>query len=115
MCKPIIYYYETEYPKKVRIKSEKLCLDHTFETDATDADNSVRYEDLIKMCNDGIYDDIRFVPTKQSCFMKAIVPEEFENPNWLYLDEIWYKFSDFEFRKATIFENPTTPINEKGE
>lgn len=51
-----IYYDEMNVPLKIRIVSERLCLDHTFDPHATNS--CIGYEDVIALQKSGLIDKL---------------------------------------------------------
>lgn len=101
MCKIILNYFYVDVPKKVRIVSKKMCLDHTFDTGPTFY--PLGYDDLSKMAEDDLYDEIWFMPHKGLCFRSPIVPEDYEEPELLFLEENWYNSANFELKLVDKF------------
>ena len=57
-CKEVYYYYA--HPKAIRIRSEKLCLDHTFYTDLSKP--GFTFEDIQELISNPMIDELWIKP-----------------------------------------------------
>lgn len=86
----ILKYLYLELPSIVRIKSESLCLDHTFSPDATM--KPVSYDDLYKLLNKGYIDSVHaFVPKEAMIYCIDTI-----NNNEKLPVSGWINLSDFD-------------------
>lgn len=82
--KQILYYDKIENPARVRIKSEKFALDHTYEPDSCSKNASV--EDLWAMLGMNLVDEVLLLPKKESAY--------FDGPEGLVPIDMWINLKD---------------------
>lgn len=91
-----IYYSDT--PKQIRIKSEKLCLDHIFHTEFSKP--YITFEDIQVLLNSPLIDevwlyindgDLVYVDCVSKKFLSIVTTE---NGDWFHLDPDCYNFID---------------------